>query len=116
MASGQEGHTLVELVVTMLIFSVVTALITVSFNRIVGSSSQLTKAAETDIAGMIGLELLRSDLESAGFGLPWSLPAGVQYHETAKDPSDTPMVSGYPGTLPSNFNDKPDDTPPAAPR
>ncbi|HJV36912.1 type II secretion system protein [Geomonas sp.] len=116
MERSQNGHTLVELVVVILIFSVVTTLITVSFNRIVGSASQVTKSAETDIGGIIGLELLRSDLESAGFGLPWSLPGGLQYQETPKDPSDSPMVSGYPGTLPSDFNDRPDDTPPSAPR
>ncbi|WP_183359364.1 prepilin-type N-terminal cleavage/methylation domain-containing protein [Geomonas limicola] len=79
--TGNRGYTLVELVVVILIFSIVMLLISSSFNRILASSSMLVKAAETDIGGLIGLELLRSDLELAGFGLPWQLPKGFTYSE-----------------------------------
>jgi prepilin-type N-terminal cleavage/methylation domain-containing protein len=81
MARHEAGYTLVELVVVILIFSIVMTLIAVSFNRIAASSAQIVRSAETDIGGLIGLELLRTDLELAGFGLPWSLPSGFSYSE-----------------------------------
>ena len=93
MARQAKGYALIELVVVILIFSIVMTLIAVSFNRIVASSAQIIKAAETDIGGLIGLELLRSDLELAGFGLPWSLPSGVTYSEAPHDV----LVDGCPG-------------------
>lgn len=76
----KAGYTLVELLVVMLIFAVVMSLISVSFARIVRSSGQLMKSAETDTGGLIGLELMRTDLELAGFGLHWSAP-GIMYSE-----------------------------------
>ncbi|GFO58045.1 type IV pilus minor pilin PilW [Geomonas silvestris] len=79
--TANRGYTLVELVLVILIFSIVMLLISSSFNRILASSSVLAKAAETDIGGLIGLEVLRSDLELAGFGLPWQLPANFTYSE-----------------------------------
>jgi prepilin-type N-terminal cleavage/methylation domain-containing protein len=101
-----KGYTLVELVVVMLIFALVMTLISASFNRIVASSNRISKSVETEIGGLIGLELLRCDLESAGFGLPWAL-SGVTYQETAKGE----MVSGYPGTAASSYNDAPPEPP-----
>lgn len=104
MESNQEGYSLVELVVVMLVFSIVMSIICVSFNRIVISSSQIVKTGETDIGGLIGLELFRSDLELAGFGLPWSLPKAVTYHESGS----RVMVAGHPGTDLASFNDEND--------
>ena len=108
MARHEEGYTLAELVVVILIFSVVMTLISISFNRIVAGSGQISRSVESDIGGLIGLELLRSDLESAGFGLPWTL-SGVTYQETTKGE----MVSGYPGTSALSFNDDPPEAPKA---
>ncbi|MCM0083689.1 prepilin-type N-terminal cleavage/methylation domain-containing protein [Geomonas sp. Red32] len=102
MRGGLHGYTLVELVVAMLIFSVVMTVISASFNRIVTSSAQASKNAETDIGGLIGLEVLRIDLESAGMGLPWSLPAGIAYRETCLGKI---MVDGYPGTKVDIYED-----------
>src|SRR5690349_18389967 len=93
---GKAGYTLVELLVVMAIFLVVLAVTSVSFQRIVSSSGQLLKGAESNIEGMIGLELLRMDLESAGVGLFWSVdaPAGwVGYHEA--DPVKEPLAAMY---------------------
>jgi prepilin-type N-terminal cleavage/methylation domain-containing protein len=111
MPSDERGYTLAELVLVMMIFSVVMTLISVSFSNILKSSSAIMKSSDSDIGGLIGLELLRSDLESAGFGLPWSLPgrppAGISYKETALGE----MVTGYPGTAASSYNDSPPDLP-----
>lgn len=94
-----------ELVVVIFIFSMVMTLITVSFTKIVASSSQITKSAETDIGGLIGLELLRIDLCFAGFGLPWSLN-GATYSEAASH-----LVDGNPNTDAASFNDSPNSPP-----
>ena len=112
MVRHQEGYTLTELVVVILIFSVVMTVISVSFNKIAVSSGQIVKAAETDIGGLIGLELLRCDLELAGFGLPWSLPADASYSEASSDVEVAGCADGCPGAAASLFNDAPS----AAPR
>ena len=105
MTRCDEGYTLVELLVVILIFSIVMALISVSFNRIVTSSGQLVKSAQTDVGGLIGLELLRRDLEVAGFGLPWSLPVGFTYHEASAKVMVSGCKNGCPGAERSLFND-----------
>lgn len=111
MARQAQGYTLVELVVVILIFSAVMTLISVSFARIVTSSAQIMKAAETDIGGLIGLEVLRCDLELAGFGLPWSLPSGTTYREGDNQLLVNGCQSGCSGAVPSLFNDAPDQPP-----
>ncbi|MCL2457589.1 MAG: PilW family protein [Desulfobulbus sp.] len=68
---SQSGFSLVELLVYMVILSVLMALITVSFTQTARQSARQSGIAETQIETGVGLELLRSDLESAGFGLPW---------------------------------------------
>ena len=35
-----------------------------------------TKITETNVEGILGLELFRQDLESLGFGLPWNMDLG----------------------------------------
>jgi prepilin-type N-terminal cleavage/methylation domain-containing protein len=112
MARQEGGYTLAELIVVILIFSIVMTLITVSFNRIVASSAQIIKAAETDIGGLIGLELLRCDLELAGFGLPWSIPSGATYSEAGSGVLVAGCRNGCPGAAAARFNDAPG----AAPR
>lgn len=105
MARHDHGYTLVELVVVMLIFSIVMTLISVSFNRIVTSSGQLVKSVETDIGGLIGLELFRCDLELAGFGLFWSMPTAVSYNEAESEILVDGCSGGCPNADASLFND-----------
>ena len=107
MTEEDAGYTLVELVVVIFIFTVVMALISASFNKIVSSSGQIVKSAETDIGGLIGLEVLRSDLELAGFGLPWSLPAGFSYSEASAGVQVTGCQDGCPNADAARFNDAP---------
>jgi hypothetical protein len=103
MARLEAGYTLVELVVVIGIFTVVMTLISTSFNRIVASSGQIVKSVETDIGGLIGLELLRSDLESAGFGLPWSFPSGSTTFTYEEVRAGALVVEGVDASL---FNDR----------
>ncbi len=111
----ERGYTLVELLVSMLIFAVVMTLISGSFGRIVRSSSQLGRSEESDIAGLIGFEVMRSDVELAGFGLPWSVSDEINYTEaSASDQFVNSCSDGCPDAMPSLYNDRPYmDAPPA---
>lgn len=107
MKDAPAGYTLVELVLAMLVFSVVMAIISVSFGGIVRNSGHLMKSTESDIGGLIGLELFRRDLELAGVGLPYTVPATVLYSE-ARD--DLVLVrscpDGCPKALPYLYDDR----------
>ncbi len=71
----QKGFTLIELVVSMGLFIVVMVIASEAFNRIVVQSSKLSKMEESNIEGVIGLEVMQHDLKQMGFGLPWSWSA-----------------------------------------
>lgn len=81
-----RGFTLVEMIIVMLIFVIVIGITGSAFNRIVSQSLSLTKTAESNIAGIVGLELMRVDLESAGYGLPWSFSQPIVYDEAEEVP------------------------------
>lgn len=83
----QDGFTLVELMITMVIFVLVIASASSIFTGVLTQFKQQSKIAETNIEGIVGLELLRSDIEQAGYGLPWDLD-GILYNEAANDPAD----------------------------
>lgn len=90
-----RGFTLVEMIVVMLIFVIVIGITGDAFNRIVTKALSLTKTAESNISGIVGLELMRVDLGAAGYGLPWSFSQSITYEEAA----------GIPGTA-LNDNDR----------
>lgn len=72
---NSKGYTLVELIVVMGIFVGVIVMTTSAFESILKSTSQQTKSAESQIEGIVGLEMLRYDIEHAGYGLPWAYPS-----------------------------------------
>lgn len=103
-----RGFTLVELVVVMGIFVILMLLMTSSFETILGKAGQQMKLASTNTEGIVGLEMLRSDLEHAGFGLPWSfsIPPAAPFQETASSPTLTGVAaSGVAGIDSSSFNE-----------
>lgn len=99
----EAGFTLVELLVTMVMFVLVIAAASQVFTSMLTQFKQQTKIAETNIEGLVGLEILRQDIEHAGFGLPWDLGGGT-YQEAGVEPK-TPWVDRY-------FNDAPPTNPP----
>jgi len=83
---NSKGFTLVELIVVMALFSFVIGVSAMSFSSLVKHSSQQSRIAEGQFEGLVGLELLRVDLEHAGYGLPWEFSKGITYHEAAASP------------------------------
>jgi len=78
--------------VTLVISVFVLAAASQMFASLLTQFKQQGKVAETSIEAAVGLEILRRDLNSAGFGLPWSL-GGETYLEAPT------------GTDPAAFND-----------
>jgi prepilin-type N-terminal cleavage/methylation domain-containing protein len=100
--SSESGFTLIELLITMVIFILVIAAGSQIFTGLLTQFKQQTKIAETNIEGIVGLEIFRQDIEHAGYGLPWNL-SGAAYQEAVVE-SVTPWVD-------RDFNDGPPDNP-----
>ncbi len=83
MLKNHYGFSLVELVVVMAIFVIVIAVTGDAFNRILSRATQQSRTVESNIEGVIGLEIMRKDIASAGFGLPWSFSGTINYQEAA---------------------------------
>jgi prepilin-type N-terminal cleavage/methylation domain-containing protein len=77
-----EGFTLLELLIAMAIGSFVLAAAVTFFILSFRQFKVQTKIVETNVEGVLGLELLRQDLETLGFGLPWNnLPVPPDYYD-----------------------------------
>ena len=85
----QSGFTMVELLITMGMFVLAIAAISGVFIPLLSQFKQQSRAAESQIEGIVGLDILRRDINSAGFGLPWEIPSGVTYQEAANAPAST---------------------------
>ncbi len=95
---SQRGFTMVELLITMVVFVFVMAAASQIFSGLLTQFKQQSKIAETNIEGMVGLDILRRDIEHAGYGLPWSFQNPINYSEATETPA-------------SSYNDAPADPP-----
>jgi prepilin-type N-terminal cleavage/methylation domain-containing protein len=84
MIRREAGFTLVELMVTMVIFVFFIAAASSVFTGLLTQFKQQSKISETNIEGIIGLGILRQDIESAGYGLPWN--GLISYSESSTNP------------------------------
>ena len=97
---NNRGFTLVEMMVAIAIFIVLLMITMETFTTILVQTSKLFKSEESNIEGVVGLEMFRHDLQQAGFGLPYSYDA------------NTPIVYKEAGYAPANlFNDAPGGVP-----
>jgi len=85
----EAGFTLIELLITMVVFVLVIAAGSQIFTGLLTQFKQQSKIAETNIEGIVGLEILRQNIEHAGYGLPWIIPTGVTYSEASSSPAST---------------------------
>ena len=72
-----SGFSLLELIIYMALLGILMTMVFSSFTPVMRTSSQQWRIAKTKVETGVGLDLLRSDLEHAGFGLPWEFQAGV---------------------------------------
>ena len=74
------AFTLIELMIAM---AIVMMVLYAAINFFIVSVRQYkvqTKITETNVEGVLGLELFRQDLESLGYGLPWNNLATCSAH------------------------------------
>lgn len=107
----QSGFSLIELLVYMAILAVLMTMVMISFTKTMQRSGQQSTIAETALESGIGLDMLRLDLEHAGFGLPWEWQGAISYTEpgpfsgaTTADPP-RPISSGDLSTQSLNGSD-----------
>lgn len=115
--ADHRGFTIVEVLVVTIIFLVIIAVTAAIFEAMIRRVSQQSSSAETLVEGLVGLEVLRSDLKQAGFGLPWSFqspPAASSYREASVSSDSVPAPGFWPGSAPApaaswvnSFNDAP---------
>jgi prepilin-type N-terminal cleavage/methylation domain-containing protein len=83
---GRDGFSLVEIMITLAILGIVLASAGTVFNNLLMQYKQQSKVAETGMERIIGLEILRRDVEQAGYGLPWNMGLLGSYTEAAGNP------------------------------
>lgn len=84
----------------MAVFITVLMIAASAFNTIVTNSSKFSKFEESNIEGMIGLEMMRHDLEQMGFGLPWGFSGSLTYAESTQSNS---IMNDAPNGVPRPF-------------
>jgi len=84
MQTNNKGFTLVELIVVMAVFITVLAITASAFNTIIAQATKIFRSEESNIEGVIGLEMLRHDLAQTGLGL-FTEFAPVEYKGEAKN-------------------------------
>lgn len=89
MLRSRKGFTLVELLIVMAVFVIVMMITTDAFKTILTQASKLTRSEESNIEGVLGLEMLRHDLQQSGYGLPYEFLSLISYPEAAGTPSST---------------------------
>lgn len=96
MLRNNKGFTLIEMMVAVLIFTFVLLATTSVYIPLVGQFGQQTKISESQINSMVGLELLKSDVTNAGYGIFWSVLNNItlNYNEAVFDPAAANDSSG----------------------
>ena len=116
MLGDNRGFSLPEMIVVMAIFIVVIMVTASGFETVINKVGQQTKLMETDIGSVVGLELFRSDLQNAGYGLPWTFqatPAAANYVEVGASGTGLPVGATFfeTGKEPKSYDDAPGGVP-----
>lgn len=97
--NNHRGFTLLELLITMALVIVVIMITGSAFESVLKSTARIASSEESNIEGVVGLEMFRHDLQQMGYGLPTTFQA-------------TPPVYTEAGFLPANkLNDAPSGLP-----
>ena len=98
---GARGLTMVELMVTLAVILLITAAASTAYVKLLGGVKVQGRITESQMDNLCGFELLRYDIEMAGFALPKGVPTGApafSYSEAVSS-STTPEAT--------TFNDAP---------
>jgi len=68
--NNNKGFTLIELLITMVLVIVVIMITGSAFESVLKSTARIASSEESNIEGVVGLEMFRHDLQQMGFGLP----------------------------------------------
>lgn len=95
-----NGFTIIEMLIVLVIFSMLMIITAKAFDIVLTKSAVISKSEESNIEGVVGLEMFRHDLEQTGFGL---------FTETDSVPPtyDETAVS----TIAADYNDSPNNIP-----
>lgn len=94
-STAERGFSLIETVVAMALFMIIMMITANAFDKMAASSRSVMKSAESNIEGLVGLEMLRKDIAQAGYGVPWTVEA--DYQEAVAMSIVTPVFDGYTG-------------------
>ena len=101
--SNQDGVSLIELLIVMTLVVIVLTMNTDTFGVIFRQSRQQTQAVGAQMDRIVGLEILRTDLEHAGYGLPWAFQnANTVIYAEADGSSSGSSYNDCSGTAPCN--------------
>ena len=95
MRRNESGISLLEVVIALAIVMLVLYAAITFFIGTVRQYKVQTKIIETNVEGVLGLELLRRDVESLGFGLHWD--NGISYSERSGVASEITDLNDSPG-------------------
>ena len=99
----QRGMTMVELMVCLAVVMLIIGAAATAYLKLLRSYRTQGRLAESYMANLTGLEMLRYDIEMAGFGLPApptaGLPPGVTYTEAAAQGANAPAPPYDPAAL-----------------
>jgi hypothetical protein len=95
---GRRGCSRTELIIAIAISAIVIMRSSDLFTIILTQSGQQAKVVNSEMESIIGLRMLRHDIEHAGYGLPWAFSSAIAYQEAASAPA-------------SNYNDSPAQVP-----
>ncbi|NWF98795.1 MAG: prepilin-type N-terminal cleavage/methylation domain-containing protein [Nitrospirae bacterium] len=113
MIKNKKGFSLVELLITMVVFLLFMTAASNVFTALLTQFKQQSKIGETNIEGIIGLEILRQDVEGAGYGLPWNVEIDGKSNIALIDGDDWEQLGNYKETSvnPYGLNDAPSSAP-----
>lgn len=84
---ADKGFSLIELIIVMGLLGILLAITAGNFATLLSSLKTTSKVAETEIEKIVGLDILRQDIEHTGYGLPWDIDTGnwgdISYLEAA---------------------------------
>ncbi len=100
MKSPESGFTLIEIIIAMTLFMVIIGITGSAFTLLLTFSRQLATSDGNNIAGVVGLEIMRHDLQQAGYGMPTAYASPPTYNEALFAPANTSSLNDAPHGIP----------------